>query len=184
VSDSKKFGTRDPAHTGGPELPEVGPPPPGSASTFYVSGSVFEYLRWLEEIPWPVAGCCLTERALDTSQGCVAELGRTPAGRRATGWRPSRCGGVRNVRTSTSGHTRTRLSARVPRQRRIRQAAARRGWRRRAPRPANGLLEEADESCWFFSRTSAASSFRTGCPCARARRTRTTNEGEPTAIVL
>jgi hypothetical protein len=109
VSDSKKFGTRDPALTGGPELPEVGPPPPGSASTFYVSGSVFEYLRWLEEIP--------TERALDTSQGCVAELGRIPAGRRATGWRPSRCGGVRNVRTSTSGHTRTRLSARVPRQR-------------------------------------------------------------------
>jgi hypothetical protein len=25
--------------------------------------------------------------------------------------------------------------------------------------PANGLLEKADESCWFFSRTSAASSF-------------------------
>jgi hypothetical protein len=44
VSDSKKFGTRDPAHTA----------PPGSASTFYVSGSVFEYLRWLEEIPGPM----------------------------------------------------------------------------------------------------------------------------------
>jgi hypothetical protein len=43
--------------------------------------------------------------------------------------------------------------------------------------PYYGLLEKADESCWFFSRTSAASSFRTGCPCARARRTRTTNEG-------
>jgi hypothetical protein len=93
---------------------KVGPPPSGSASTFYVSGSVFEYLRWLEEY---LARCCLAERALGTSQGWVAEPGRTPAGRRATRWRPSRYGGVRNVRTSTSGHTRTRLSARVPQQR-------------------------------------------------------------------
>jgi hypothetical protein len=170
VSDSKKFGTRDPAPTA----------LPGSASTFYVSGSVFEYLRWLEEIPGPM----LPNRARAWT-------------RLRDGWRsrdaPS--GSTRNTLATLEvwrGTECTHFHERAYPNSAVGSCSATAGGFAKPLRggagdvgryaPANGLLEKADESCWFFSRTSAASSFRTGCPCARARRTRTM--GEPTAIGL
>jgi hypothetical protein len=171
VSDSKKFGTRDPAHTGGPELPEVGPPPPGSASTFYVSGSVFEYLRWLEEIPGQMlpnrARAWTRLRDVWRSWDAPQRVDGDPRGVAGYGmYALPRAGihelGCRLVFRDSGGFAKP-----------LRGGAGDVG--RHAS--ANELLEKADESCWFFSRTSAASSFWTGCPYARARRTRTTNEG-------
>jgi hypothetical protein len=175
LSDSNKFGTRAPGTLAVPEFHKVGPPPPGSPSTLcfriclrklpaLVTGNAWQVIdaeTFLHGLDFPES---LPERAaLSTLMtSTVRSTLMTPPfdtpDRASDGSCCARAPPAVFAKRRRPGNVEQLFYEEI-----LPDLGA-------TPPAYYGLLEQADESCWFFSRTSAASSFWTGCPCTRARR--------------